>query len=103
MGGKPNYDLYDEVVVLRMLAGTYRHPEGAGKRVHAPERAEAVRRLVVREGLSDGQVAHRLNMPRRSVLRIRRRRELPPNFASCGANQFVWQYRPLPARSHSLS
>lgn len=103
MKGRPAYDLFDEVVVQRMLNGTYVRPGSGRGRVHSPERAEAVRRLV-RRGYSDGQVAYALKIPRRTALRIRRRHELRPNFEPTGANQYVWLYLGnVPTRSHSLS
>jgi hypothetical protein len=62
-----DYAAFDEVVVLRLVAGLR-----PGAPVGAPDAAEAIRRLAA-SGYSDGQIAARLGFRRRSVLRIRTR------------------------------
>jgi len=72
MAGKPpDYAAYDEVVVQRLLDD--RLP---GEPIRAADAAEATRRLA-RRGYSDGQIAHRLGIYRRSVIRIRHRLGIP--------------------------
>lgn len=66
-----DYDDFDQVVVDRLVAG--RHP---GEPIRAADAAEAVRRLAAL-GYSDGQIAARLGFARRSVKRIRDRRNIP--------------------------
>lgn len=72
MANRPvDYSDFDEVVVERLVRGF--HP---GELIRAAEAAEAVRRLA-RLDYSDGQIAYRLGMTRRSVVRIRARRSIP--------------------------
>ena len=71
MTGQLHYDRYDEVAVTEMMAGRY-----IAFRPRTVDRAEAVRRLNSK-GYTDGQIAYRLNCPRRTVHRIRRRRDIP--------------------------
>lgn len=66
-----DYADFDEVVVGRLVAG--RHP---GEPIRAADAGEATRRLAA-AGYSDGQIAARLGMCRRSVYRIRCRLGIP--------------------------
>jgi hypothetical protein len=66
-----DYADWDEVVVIRLVAG--RHP---GKLIRAADSGEATRRLA-HLGYSDGQIADRLGFTRRAVHRIRRRLDIP--------------------------
>jgi hypothetical protein len=76
-----NYDEFDEVVVQRIVDG-YR----VGAPIPAAEAAEAVKRLA-RAGYDDGQIAYRLGFRRRSVFRIRQRRNIPAALPY-GGNQY---------------
>jgi hypothetical protein len=80
-GWKTNYDDFDEVMVDRIVAG-----DRLGAPIPAAKAAEAVRRLA-RAGFDDGQIAYRLGFRRRSVVRIRRRRDIPAALP-LGSNHF---------------
>lgn len=71
MNRPTDYTDFDEIVVVRLVAG--RHP---GEPIRAADAGEAVRRLA-RQGFTDGQIADRLGFRRRSVLRIRQRLDIP--------------------------
>lgn len=71
MNRPTDYTDFDDVVVERLVAG--QHP---GELIRAADAGEAVRRLA-RRGYSDGQIAVRLGLTRRSVKRIRDRLEIP--------------------------
>jgi hypothetical protein len=68
--GRPptDYTAFDPVVVDRLLAG--RDP---GRWPVSPADAGKVVRRMAESGYSDGQIAHRLRMWRRSVIRIRQK------------------------------
>jgi len=70
-GKPPDYTAYDEVVVQRLMADRF-----PGEAISAADAAEATRRLA-RRSYSDGQIAYRLGMHRRSVIRIRARHGIP--------------------------
>lgn len=82
MAGKPpDYTAYDEVVVQRLMADRF-----PGEAIRPADAAEATRRLA-RRGYSDGQIAYRLGVHRRSVTRIRARLGIPAALA-VGENHY---------------
>lgn len=66
-----DYADFDEVLVDRLVAG-----RPASCPIPAADAAEATRRLAA-DGYTDGQIAVRLGMTRRSVVRIRHRLGIP--------------------------
>jgi hypothetical protein len=96
MGGPPAYGTYDEVVVLQYMRGEV--SKTVPRRRYAEERAEAIIRLVG-QGYSDGQIADRTGLWRRSVERVRMRLGVeapnPP-----GSNLYTRLRALEPARPH---
>lgn len=76
-----DYSNFDEVLVDRIVAG-----RPARCPIPAADAAEAVRRLAVM-GYSDGQIAVRLGFTRRSVQRIRTKRDIPAALTATGDNE----------------
>jgi len=66
-----DYTAFDEVVVGRLVA-----ERRLSEAIRPADAGEATRRLA-RLGYSDGQIAARLGIRRRSVLRIRQRLDIP--------------------------
>lgn len=80
---------FDPVIVERLVSERFENPPS----VSAADRWEAVRRLA-RMKLTDGQIAHRIGITRRSAHRIRRTLGVPAALPARGANQYD---RPVPA------
>lgn len=75
MGGPWSRD-FDSLIVTRLMNSQGRPVPGA----RAADYWEAIRRLVIYERMSDGQLAWTLCRPRRSVARTRTALGLPPVF-----------------------
>lgn len=73
---------YDDVFVSAVVGGWC-----VTGNVHPSDAVEIVRRMAAR-GHSDGQIAHRLNCWRRTVMRIRTRNNIPPALIR-GSNQLL--------------
>jgi hypothetical protein len=98
MGGPWNKD-FDELVVIALIDSGGRRIPGA----RHGDYCEAVRRLVERHRMSDGQVAWTLARPRRSVMRTRIALGIAPVFprgtGNAGNGRDLWSTAPSRPRA----
>jgi hypothetical protein len=74
---------FDPIIVERLIGEHFENPP----RVTAADRWEAVRRLALRQ-FSDGQIARRIGIARRTAFRIRTALGVPAVLPARGANQY---------------